>query len=137
MSSKLASCALAAFMLIMFGASAAHAQSTTRIESRPFYGATVTLEEGVRVFRALPAERHVIINPDNATPLALSFNETKIYDNRVVRNYISTTSGSTRSVYAGRIGNHVAGYHAVPYGLGRHVSRHRAHGVHRHHGGHR
>ena len=35
--------------------SAAFAEAvTTRIETRPFYGATVTLEEGVRVFRPLP-----------------------------------------------------------------------------------
>ena len=49
----------------------AFAQSTTRIEPRPFYGATVTLEEGVRVFRPLPPHDRVIINPGNATPLYL------------------------------------------------------------------
>jgi hypothetical protein len=32
----------------------AWAQVTTRIEPRPFYGATVSVEEGVRVFRPLP-----------------------------------------------------------------------------------
>jgi hypothetical protein len=48
---------------------------TTRIEPRVFYGATITLEEGVRVFRPLPPHRHVIINPGNRTPLSLSFNE--------------------------------------------------------------
>ena len=37
--------------------------ATTRIETRPFYGATVTLEEGVRVFRPLPRHDRVIINP--------------------------------------------------------------------------
>ena len=42
---------------------------TTRIEPRPFYGATVTLEEGVRVFRPLPRHDRVIINPGNATPV--------------------------------------------------------------------
>jgi hypothetical protein len=56
---------------------ASFAQSTTRIEPRPVYGATVTIEEGVRVFRPLPPERHVIINP-NGTPLNLSLSETKI-----------------------------------------------------------
>ena len=34
---------------------------TTRIEPRPFYGATVTIEAGVRVFRALPPHDRVII----------------------------------------------------------------------------
>ena len=47
----------------------ASAQTTTRIETRPFYGATVTLEEGVRVFRPLPTHDRVIINPGGKTPL--------------------------------------------------------------------
>jgi hypothetical protein len=49
--------------------------STTRIEPRPFYGAVVTVEEGVRVFRPLPPHKHVVINPDNRTPVSLGFNE--------------------------------------------------------------
>ncbi|KAB2915492.1 MAG: hypothetical protein F9K29_13145 [Hyphomicrobiaceae bacterium] len=44
---------------------------TTRIEPRPFYGATVTLEEGVRVFRPLPPHDRVIINTGNSTPIVL------------------------------------------------------------------
>ena len=54
---------------------AAQAQTTTRIETRPFYGATVTLEEGVRVFRPLPSHDRVIIDPGGATPLNLTFEE--------------------------------------------------------------
>ncbi len=46
----------------------------TRIEPRPFYGATITIEEGVRVFRPLPSTRQIIINP-NQTPLNLTFND--------------------------------------------------------------
>jgi hypothetical protein len=46
---------------------------TTRIEPRATYGASVTIEEGVRVFRPLPSERHVIVNPDGLTPLALGY----------------------------------------------------------------
>lgn len=43
----------------------------TQIEPRPTYGATVTIEEGVRVFRPFPAgSRHVIVNP-NRTPLII------------------------------------------------------------------
>jgi len=69
--------ALAAFG----GVSAALAQaSTTRIEPRPVYGATVTIEEGVRVFRPLPPERHVIINPGGTTPLTLGLNETRVLE---------------------------------------------------------
>lgn len=39
------------------------AQTTTRVEPRPFYGATVTLEKGVRVWRPLPPHREIIIDP--------------------------------------------------------------------------
>ena len=44
---------------------------TTRIEPRPFYGATVTIEAGVRVFRPLPPHDRIIINPGNATPIGI------------------------------------------------------------------
>ena len=44
---------------------------TIRIEPRPFYGATVTIEQGVRVWRGLPTTSHVIVNPTNA-PINLS-----------------------------------------------------------------
>jgi hypothetical protein len=56
---------------IAFGSLAAYAEQsyTTRIEPRPFYGATVTLEAGVRVFRPLPPHDRIIINPGNATPI--------------------------------------------------------------------
>ena len=64
---------------LAIGALPAAADSrTTRIEPRPFYGATVTLEEGVRVFRPLPRHDRIIINP-NKTPLYLGFNETYSY----------------------------------------------------------
>jgi hypothetical protein len=69
---------LIALALLLVGASAAAAASLTRIETRPFYGATVTIEEGVRVFRPLPPHRHIIINPDGKTPLNLSFEERNI-----------------------------------------------------------
>jgi hypothetical protein len=36
---------------------------TTRIETRPYYGATVTIEQGVRVWRPLPPHDRIIINP--------------------------------------------------------------------------
>jgi hypothetical protein len=44
---------------------------TTRIEPRPVYGAIVTLEKGVRVFRPLPPHDRIIINPGNATPVGI------------------------------------------------------------------
>jgi hypothetical protein len=58
---------------------AAAFSSTTRIEPRPFYGATVTLEEGVRVFRPLPPHDRVIINPGNATPLTIDIGDSRAY----------------------------------------------------------
>lgn len=59
------------------GAGAALAQEahTTRIETRPYYGAVVTLENGVRVYRPVPPTTHMIINPDAVTPLGIN-----IYD---------------------------------------------------------
>jgi hypothetical protein len=45
---------------------------TTRIEPRNVYGATVTVEEGVRVWRPLPPEGHVIVNPGRV-PLSLNY----------------------------------------------------------------
>jgi hypothetical protein len=51
---------------------------TTRIEPRPFYGATVTVEEGVRVFRPLPRHDRVIINPGNATPITIDVGDSRV-----------------------------------------------------------
>ncbi|HPG89896.1 MAG TPA: hypothetical protein PLD46_09595 [Hyphomicrobium sp.] len=116
---KLASLSLAAITFMAFGVTSASAQYTTRIEPRPFYGATVTLEEGVRVIRPLPPERHVIINPDNATPLTLGFNETRVYENRVVRNYNYNQDGASTSSYRNRYGYYMPGFYAGASGLGR------------------
>jgi hypothetical protein len=69
--------------VIVSGLPAAAESSTTRIESRPFYGATVTLEEGVRVFRPLPPHDRVIINPGNATPVSV-----EVGDTRARRSYV-------------------------------------------------
>jgi hypothetical protein len=72
------STSLLSLALLLAGASAAAAASLTRIETRPFYGATVTIEEGVRVFRPLPVTKNFIINPDGKTPLNLTFEERNI-----------------------------------------------------------
>jgi hypothetical protein len=75
-SAKASAFAALAALGICWAAPAALAEArTTRIETRPFYGATVTLEEGVRVFRPLPRHDRVIINPGGKTPLSLEFNE--------------------------------------------------------------
>lgn len=71
----LAARVLATSAAALLAATAAHAQDahTTRIEPRNVYGATITVEEGVRVFRPLPSERHVIVNPGGRTPLSLNY----------------------------------------------------------------
>ena len=73
---------------------------TTRIEPRPFYGATVTIEAGVRVFRPLPPTRHMVINPNNATPLNLSYSDVR--ETRESHNYYyDRRGGSPPVVYGG------------------------------------
>lgn len=95
MSSRVIALGLAA--VFAGGTSAAFAQSSTiRIEPRPVYGAMVTIEEGVRVFRPLPPERMVIVNP-NGTPLNLSFSE-----KRVTKIKRSTSQNIHRHYYGGR-----------------------------------
>lgn len=61
------------FLLVigLSGAALAQGAQTTRIETRPYYGAVVTIENGVRVYRPVPPTTHMIINPDGATPLAI------------------------------------------------------------------
>lgn len=78
---------LAAAAISLTTATASAQSGTTRIEPRPFYGATVTLEEGVRVFRPLPVTRHVIVNPGSRTPLNLSFNDTRVVEHATSHNY--------------------------------------------------
>lgn len=105
------------------------ANGTTRIETRPFYGAVVTMEEGVRVFRPLPPTERVIINPNGATPLSLGFNETYVNERNYNYNY---TEGSDNSGSGGDvIGGFWGGYGG--YGYGRH-GRHNGRG-HHHRGG--
>ncbi|MGE3064016.1 MAG: hypothetical protein AB7K67_00390 [Hyphomicrobiaceae bacterium] len=72
--------ALAASAAVIAAAGPALADArTTRIETRPFYGATVTIEEGVRVFRPLPPHDRVIINPGNKANISLGFSEQHVY----------------------------------------------------------
>jgi hypothetical protein len=58
--------------LVVVFAPAALAQQTTRIENRPYYGAVVTIEHGVRVYRPVPPTTHLIVNPDGTTPLQIN-----------------------------------------------------------------
>ena len=79
--------------------------TTTRIEPRPYHGATVTLEHGVRVYRPLPTIKHVIINP-NQTPLYLSYAE--VNEQREINNY---------NYYYDRGGYPVPGYGGGGFGF--------------------
>lgn len=104
--------------LLLGGATAAAAASLTRIETRPFYGASVTIEEGVRVYRALPAERHVIINPDGKTPLNLTIEERNITVNQhqYLYQYSDNAGGNGGDYYDG---GYYDGYYG--YGLGGYI----------------
>ncbi|MEZ5855585.1 MAG: hypothetical protein R3D67_12905 [Hyphomicrobiaceae bacterium] len=86
--------ALTVFAVLVTAPFEASAQSpvTTRIETRPFYGATVTLEAGVRVFRPLPPHDRVILNPGGATPLNLGIEEHRSVSHNY--NYNSAPSAS-------------------------------------------
>ena len=52
----------------------AQSAHTTRIETRPVYGAVITYEHGVRVFRPVPPTGHMIVNPGRV-PLVLSIDD--------------------------------------------------------------
>lgn len=102
---SLLSTSLLSLALLTAGASAAAAASLTRIETRPFYGATITIEEGVRVFRPLPPHRQIIINPDGKTPLNLTFEERNV----TVNQYQTITEAEPDDVRFGYGGGFFAG----------------------------
>ncbi|NJO35968.1 MAG: hypothetical protein HC869_25720 [Rhodospirillales bacterium] len=91
--------------------------TTTRIETRPFYGATVTLEAGVRVFRPLPPHSKVIINPNGRTPVSLGFEENRWVSHNSNYNYNYNEQRSAGD------GDSVGGF--VADGHKRHRPRHR------------
>lgn len=116
--------ALLAAVTLFPAAALAGDATTTRIETRPFYGATVTLEEGVRVFRPLPPHSNVIINPHGATPLSLGIEQSS-----VTHNHNGAGSGA-----AGRDHDHLVPGGGFYSGAGRRAGDH--HGRHDHRVGH-
>ncbi|MEM8702051.1 MAG: hypothetical protein AAGF82_09520 [Pseudomonadota bacterium] len=69
---------VAAAGLLAVVSTAAFAESgTTRIVHDEPYGAIVTKEAGVLVFRGLPPTRKVIVNPGGKTPLDLRMTEVR------------------------------------------------------------
>lgn len=91
-------------------AGAVHAQGVVRVEPRPFYGAVVTMESGVRVFRPLPADRYIVINPGHATPLSLGIQDTRVYERRTIHNYNHSDGGDGGDSYSYSGGAYVPGY---------------------------
>lgn len=102
--------------LLLAQAAQAQEATTTRIETRAFYGATVTLEAGVRVFRPLPPHSKVIINPGGVTPIHLSHDEHRA----PVTAYGSDRSGSDGYPARSSGNGYDAGYGGYPgtYGDG-------------------
>lgn len=113
---------LAGVLAVSAGFDAAVA-GTTRIETRPFYGAVVTIEEGVRVFRPLPSTDRVIVNPHGRTPLSLGFNETYVTERNYNYNYSdgNDDSATDRAPYLG-------GYYGLGHGRG-HKGKRGGHGI--------
>jgi hypothetical protein len=90
---------LAGLILVAAGLPAA-AQSITRIEGRPLHGATMTVEEGVRVYR--PLRPHVrFINADGKEQ-AGSIQPDACPCNRTYLHQVGDQAGSGR--YLRRIG---------------------------------
>ncbi|WP_299816240.1 hypothetical protein [uncultured Roseibium sp.] len=72
----------AAGLSLVLGAAAQAESGTVRILHDEPYGAVVTKEAGVLVFRALPPTRKVVVNPDGKTPLELK--QTEVRETNVV-----------------------------------------------------
>lgn len=119
----------AAFAALVLSCGSLHAEadhhriSTTRIETRPAYGAIATMEGGVRVIRALPPTHHVIVNPHGRTPLHLSFEDVRVTEHRAPQPSLILRE----VVPAGGSGD----FGVVVQGDGRHGRRHPL--PHRHH----
>ncbi len=92
---------------------------TTRIEPRGFYGATISIEQGVRVFRPLPPVRHVIVNPGGVTPLNLSYSDVRVDERRTNYNYnyndggAATYGGGAYGIGGGYYGSIGKGHHSL------------------------
>ncbi len=92
--------------------------STTRIETRPFYGATVTLEAGVRVYRPLPPHDRVIINPNGRTPLHLGFEENTWTSHNYNYNAHSGRAAESAAPIGGFVGDGIVGHGKPHHGKG-------------------
>ncbi len=73
----------AAMAIVLMQPVAGEEAHTTRIETRPVYGAVVTVEHGVRVYRPVPPTDHLIVNPGGATPLVLGVDAQRIVNQAI------------------------------------------------------
>jgi hypothetical protein len=102
----------AALLSPAFLSQPAQAESMVRIEPRPYYGAVVTIEHGVRVFRALPSQHLMIINPGNKTPVNLSFSRT------IEHKAADNSSSGGRSSNEGEFASRSSGFAGLGNGIG-------------------
>lgn len=93
----------AAAAIALSAQSVAAESYTTRIEPRAYYGATVTIEQGVRVYRPLPPQRQVIINPGGQTPLSLGFNDTRVVEQSTSHNYFYDDNDGVPAIAQGNV----------------------------------
>jgi len=90
------------------------AQSQTiRIEPRPYYGAVVTLEQGVRVWRPLPPTSHMIINPTNA-PVSVNIADVRETVNHTGPAYAPAAQGNAHAAPGYGAAGYFAGRRAFP-----------------------
>ena len=115
-------CQLAIALAIAAPAAALAESATIRIEPRPYYGASVTLEHGVRVWRPLPATKYVVVNPDGRTPLSLNLTD--------VQEHRTTTNNVYGSDAVPAYGSH-AGTYGLPYTYGASGRHHGQTGQHK------
>lgn len=97
---------------------------TVRIVPHAVYGATVSIEAGVRVFRPIPATSHMIVNP-NRTPLNLTIKDVTKRVHKTVNHY---GQGRTAAAAAGYGYGYGGGFYVPPR------SRARRHGGKSHRG---
>ncbi len=120
--SRVTSLSLAAALAAVALPAAAGEAFTTRIETQNFHGATITIEEGVRVFRPLPSVRHVVVNPGGVTPLNLSYTDVRVDERRTSYNYNYSDSAPAYGGYYGLGGTYYGGF-GSGFGKGFHGSR--------------
>jgi hypothetical protein len=127
--SRISAPALGLVISLLASTATAYAESATiRIEPRPYHGAVVTIEQGVRVWRPLPPSRYVIINP-NQTPLSLGL--TDIREQSTSHNYfygaggggdVTVNGGAGWPIIGGRDRHgHHKGHHKGGSGFNGHV----------------